>query len=391
LLIDIFLLQQDIHKKMSTELERVSAQLDSLVNALPDSISDGHLKSLSTGQFLKLCETVRSRTGWEKQQAVVTNLQNRFLDLCTDPAKLIETVLTVGTTCKSLDQHRKHILNFLIRQKNVCETEMIKRIWQANLPWTIAEANKLPQQYFLKPSRDYRAQCMIKTFVSTAGQARTRAYSDDDHSNIPCTAQELLLVACLMYRDDLDADRLLTLYAAWCSPALYHLPLKVKQFKVTPLLTDFDLMETVHAYYSGAATVSPAVRFRRNVHTLVGNHCGQVKEYSSPLLHQYSSSITLECPYMCYIVPEMLVIELDGYGSRDLTEESFRVTCGTEYLLMNPVTSKDKCTKSSADSFVVHKEVDCERPCVYLTVSTTSFQNLWWKSLKVYGRAVCFV
>jgi hypothetical protein len=191
-----------------------------------------------------------------------------------------------------------------------------------------------------------------------------------------------LSVACLLYRDDLSTKDLLKKFTASCSPALYHLPLKVKKFRASK---GVDLLQSIHKYYTEEGTVSPVIQYRRNVSLLVGNTLGRIKPYSVSF-NEYTSSITFECPYMCYMVPE--AVEIEHVSTEPLTEDSVHISCGTEYLLMNPNSTEVAATTTGN---VLHKEVECERPCVYLSLSMTNLRNVQWQSVKVYGEAICFV
>jgi hypothetical protein len=131
--------------------------------------------------------------------------------------------------------------------------------------------------------------------------------------------------------------------------------------------------------------VSPVIQYRRNVSLLVGNTLGRIKPYSVSF-NEYTSSITFECPYMCYMVPE--AVEIEHVSTEPLTEDSVHISCGTEYLLMNPNSTEVAATTTGN---VLHKEVECERPCVYLSLSMTNLRNVQWQSVKVYGEAICFV
>jgi hypothetical protein len=374
-----------------TDFEKASVYLDELSQALPDSITDDHLQILSVEAFTELCEVVRKRVHWDKAISILSTLKGRYLESCTDPAKLIETILTSDTTYRSLDPYRSQVLQFL--KTHECTSDMIQKIWRGKMEWTIEEARQLPVAFFApEPAPLHRASSMIVSHAPRHKRFKSQDEDDyeSDHKNIQCSCQELLVVACLMYREDLNVDELLKQNTAWCSPSLHHLPLKVKKFTVTPDSLSPDLLATVHTYYTDQAIISPAIQYRRNVALLVGNTLGRIKPFSSRL-NEHSSSITFEVPYMCYMIPNSVKVEFSAFQTEALTEEMVHVTCGTDYLLMNPATEEAEAKTFEGQGLFIHKQVDCERPCVYLSLSMTSLRSAWWQSVKVHGEAICFV
>jgi hypothetical protein len=164
--------------------------------------------------------------------------------------------------------------------------------------------------------------------------------------------------------------------------------------------TQTDLLSSIHSYYSNEAMVSPAIICRRDV--LMLNALPQCIVSYTPQFDELTDSLTFEMPYMSYIVPTSIVVELDCTimnlnNVKPITPEQLEVTFGTEYAILND----DRISEPEAlhpgyymqrNICTITKEVNCARPCTYIVIrARTDELFLYWRSVRIYGQAISFV
>jgi hypothetical protein len=197
-------------------------------------------------------------------------------------------------------------------------------------------------------------------------------------------------------------QQLLKLYTAWVDKRMNYLPLRIKKFDSGKDNGGSDLLSSINSYYSTDAIVSPAIVCRRNILLLSGNEYairGSIERYKTQC-SKTTESITIEMPYMCYIIPSSIEVQVDAF-TRDennpIKAEQLSVTFGKEYLLLgdHDIREREQTTDrltSRKKLCSVVKEVNCQLPCTYITITTPSdVAWLTWQSVRIYGQAICFV
>jgi hypothetical protein len=118
--------------KLSTEIERVSAQLKARLAELPGSITDKQLDAMDVIAFTALCSTLRQYLDQWQQQAVISDLTKRYLALCKDPSTMVEALLAIkDNNPEHLRLYKgKNPLHSYGNLKTIQGQESLAQLWQ---------------------------------------------------------------------------------------------------------------------------------------------------------------------------------------------------------------------------------------------------------------------
>eukprot|EP00953_Heterococcus_sp_UTEX-ZZ885_P004473 2922-Heterococcus_DN1.PRE.7 len=368
--------------RLSTEVEIVSAQLKARLAELPGSITDKQLETMDVKAFTALCSTLRGHLDQWQQQVVMSDLTRRYLALCKDPSTMVEALLALkDNNPEHLRQNKgknplhcysKEVLDFMLNYKEKCPAETYAAVWNADIPWTREEVRQLPVALIDSVTLHPYEQMVARPTSSTNGDNTDNSDDcddDEDRSYPQCSNRELLLVSWLLDRDDVDTTKLVKLYTAWVDQRMNYLPLRIKKFDSGTDTGGSDLLSSINSYYSTDAIVSPAIVCRRNILLLSGNEYairGSIERYKTQF-SKTTESITIEMPYMCYIIPSSIEVQVDAF-TRDennpIKPEQLSVTFGKEYLLLgdHDIREREQTTDrlTSRKLCSVVKEVNCQ-------------------------------
>jgi hypothetical protein len=99
---------------------------------------------------------------------------------------------------------------------------------------------------------------------------------------------------------------------------------------------------------------------------------------------------------MCYCIPTSIEISIDA--ERDgpaITSDDLKVSFGYAYVLYddkhidNPKPVPD--VLMGIEGKIISKQVQCDRPCTYITVSVGPRRHITWRSVRICGQAISFV
>jgi 23S rRNA U2552 (ribose-2'-O)-methylase RlmE/FtsJ len=218
--------------------------------------------------------------------------------------------------------------------------------------------------------------------------------NDYDFNKVKMQFKERFWINILASRNDIDQNAIMICLSMDVNQRLKYFPFKVTKF-------EGELISQVTSYYN-TVSISPIIKYRRNIGVILNNSPNEFYEYSKLIEHGpfYCTSIYIEMPYMCYLYVDYVEIDIidnnesknislsigDDYIIKEFREVEKNQTFDDYIIKEFRKVEKDQTFLNDFNTY--KKECTDKQPGYYLCITNHIFKYTTFKNIRIYGKAI---
>lgn len=389
-------------------MDNIWDTIDSVKTQLEDVLTSDNIRHLSCQELDKAIEVKQKlfSKSWQENDQERKEIKQRYLGLLENDELRVTAIFHWQDSNiydkLSYDSIKNIIITIVNNNSTNTEFNMLwELICQNKIKLNREDVQKLSLSFiqhisskatYANPSRS-----MVR-YIPKEKMNKEEEWSDDEYdlnetkNKTSMTRKEEFWVNVLANtKDEEDINQYLLCLSLDADQRLRYFPVHKRVFTG-------ELTGQIIEYYK-TLKLSPVIKYRRNLDIILNNLIFNLHAFEDVFPGKvYCSNIAVEFPYMCYVYPTKIEVELYRPKSED-TNSKIWVDIGQEHILSKTLPY-EKSYQTSESNYstctctVNIKQNNLSKPVSYISIGQTlsSLANFeCYKTIRVYGEAIIFI